>query len=62
MSDDPYGPGTIHDVTLVRQSPCSDVWFTTPDDRPRVADRRGRARGLDRRHGRGHAPRRRRLG
>ena len=31
VTDDLYAPGTLHDVTLVRQSPCSDVWVTTPD-------------------------------
>lgn len=31
VTDDPYAPGTLHDVTLVRQSPCEDVWVAQPD-------------------------------
>jgi hypothetical protein len=33
VSDDPWGPGTVHDVKLVRQtSPCPALWVIAPDD------------------------------
>jgi hypothetical protein len=36
MSDDPWGPGTVHDVKLVRQtSPCTSLWVIAPDDEHR---------------------------
>lgn len=33
VTDDPYGAGTLHGVTLQRVAECDDVWVTNPDDR-----------------------------
>jgi hypothetical protein len=30
-TDDPYETGTIHEVTLLRQTPCTAVWIASPD-------------------------------